>query len=85
MKRIGVIGVVINQNSDMAIQLQKLLSEYSDIIIGRMGVPDKQSGIGAISIIVKGSNESISALSGKLGKIGGVHIKSAITSMQIEE
>lgn len=85
MKRIGVIGVVINQNSDMAIQVQKLLSEYSDIIIGRMGVPDKQSGIGAISIIVKGSNESISALSGKLGKIGGVHIKSAITSMQIEE
>lgn len=85
MKRIGVIGVVINQNSDIAIQVQKLLSEYSDIIIGRMGVPDKQSGIGAISIIVKGSNESISALSGKLGKIGGVHIKSAITSMQIEE
>ncbi|MEG1609489.1 MAG: CopG family transcriptional regulator, partial [Clostridia bacterium] len=65
--------------------VQKLLSEYADIIIGRMGVPDKECGIGAISVIVKGTNEQISALSGKLGKISEVHIKSAVTSMQIEE
>lgn len=85
MKRIGVIGIVIKQGQEIALKVQKLLSEYAEIIIGRMGVPDKDSGVGAISVIVKGTNEQISALSGKLGKIDELFVKSAITSMQIDD
>lgn len=49
-----------------------------------MGVPDKESGISAISVIVKGTNEQISALTGKLGKLNDVYVKSAVTSLDLD-
>ncbi len=84
MKRIGVIGIALRRDRDTALAIQNLLSAFSDIVIGRMGVPDKESGISAISIIVKGTNEQISALCGKLGKLNEVYVKSAVTSFEIE-
>lgn len=83
MKRVGVIGVVIQGDTTISVELQKLLHEYNDIIIGRMGVPDRESKVAAISIIVKGSNEQINALSGKIGRLCNVNVKSAITSVEI--
>lgn len=83
MKRVGVIGIITKNNADAGVQIQKLLSEYQDIIIGRMGVPDRINGINAISIIVEGENERLSALSGKLGRLDNVSVKSAITSVEI--
>lgn len=83
MKRIGTIGIVI-ENRNIVLDVQTLLSEYSDIILGRMGVPDKESGISAISLIVKGSLEQISALTGKLGKLEGLSVKSALNSVDIK-
>ncbi|MDE5755836.1 MAG: CopG family transcriptional regulator, partial [Clostridia bacterium] len=62
MTRIGVIGIVLKRDRNSALAIQNLLSAYGDIIVGRMGVPDKESGISAISVIVKGTNEQISAL-----------------------
>lgn len=84
MKRIGVIGIALRRDRDTALAIQNLLSAFSDIVIGRMGVPDKESGISAISVIVKGTNEQISALCGKLGKLNEVCVKSAVTSFEIE-
>ena len=85
MKRIGVIGIVVQaRTSDIAIEVQKLLSEYSDIIIGRMGVPVPENGISAISVIVRGENERISALNGKLGRLDNVNVKSALSSVEIQ-
>ncbi len=85
MKRIGVIGIVLKQDRETALAIQNLLSSFSDIIIGRMGVPDAESGISTISVIVKGTNEQISALSGRLGKLNEVYVKSAVTSFELAE
>lgn len=84
MERIGVIGIVLKAHGDQVVKLQELLSSYSDIIVGRMGVPVKECNVNAISVIVKGSNERISALSGKLGRIEGIAVKSALTSLELE-
>ncbi len=84
MTRIGVIGIVLKRDRNSALAIQNLLSAYGDIIVGRMGVPDKESGISAISVIVKGTNEQISALTGKLGKLNDVYVKSAVTALEIE-
>ncbi len=85
MLRIGVIGIVLKQDKSTALAIQNLLSTFSSIIIGRMGVPDRETGISTISLIVKGTNEQISALSGKLGKLDAVYVKSAITSFEVQE
>lgn len=83
MIRIGVIGIVLTRDKDSAMAIQNLLSSYSEIIVGRMGVPDKESGISAISVIVKGTNEQICALTGKLGKLNNVFVKSAVTALEV--
>ncbi|MCI7530879.1 MAG: TM1266 family iron-only hydrogenase system putative regulator [Eubacteriales bacterium] len=83
MKRIGVIGIVVEDRIVVS-DVQNLLSEFSEIILGRMGIPDRESGISAISLIVKGSVEEISALTGKLGKIRNISVKSALTSVDLK-
>lgn len=85
MKRVGVIGIVVSGSRDVSIPLQKLLNEYGNIILGRMGVPDKRHNISAISLIVEGTNEEISALTGKIGRLENVNIKSAVTTVEVED
>ena len=85
MEKIGVIGIIVHRGTDAVSKVQALLSEYSDIIIGRMGVPDHSSDLSAISVIVKGSMEQISALTGKIGRIQSVNIKSAIQNISEEK
>ena len=77
-KRVGVIGIIL-ENNQIAAQINDLLHLYSSIIIGRMGIPYSQKGIAVISIIVDGTTDEIGALTGRLGKIKGVNVKSAIS------
>ena len=83
MKKVGIIAIIVKDRA-IVLEVQKLLSEYGDIILGRMGVPDREHGIQAISIFVEGENEKISALSGKLGRLQNVTVKSAVTNIEIE-
>lgn len=85
MKKVGVIGIVLKAGRDRVEKVQSLLSDYGDIIVGRMGVPDKATGINTISLIVKGDNEKISALCGKLGRIEDVNVKSAVMTVDADE
>ena len=84
MKRLAVVGIIItDRNKETVLQVQTVLNDFSGLIIGRMGVPDHESGYSAISLIVKGSVEDVSALTGKIGKIANVKVKSAITAVEI--
>ena len=80
--KIGVIGIIIERNKDVVQAVQALLSDNADIILGRMGIPDKVSGVSVISLIVKATNERISALTGKLGRLKSVKVKSAVTEIE---
>lgn len=82
MKKVGVVGIVIEGDREVSVELQKILTQFGDIIVGRMGVP--RNGVNAIALIVEGSVERISALTGKLGRFPGVSVKSAITSAEVE-
>jgi len=82
--KIGVIGIIIEKDRSVAEKVNKLLSEYGDIICGRMGVPDREKGVFVISVIVRSTNETISALTGKLGRLNYVKVKSAVTDCDVE-
>ena len=81
--RIGVMGIIIEKDRSMAESVQHLLSEHSDIIMARTGIPDKENNVYVISVIVKGSNERISSLAGKLGRLNNVKVKSAVADIEI--
>ncbi|MCJ7689422.1 MAG: CopG family transcriptional regulator, partial [Clostridiaceae bacterium] len=70
-KRIGVIGIIIEE-FDKATFVNDILHEFGNLIVGRIGVPYKDRGIFVISIIVDGTMDEISAMTGKIGKISGV-------------
>jgi len=77
-KRIGVVGIVI-ENIEKAGIVNNILHEFSEIIVGRMGIPYKEKGVSIISLIVDGTTDMISAMTGKLGKVEGVSVKSALS------
>ncbi|AHM55727.1 hypothetical protein EAL2_c04250 [Peptoclostridium acidaminophilum DSM 3953] len=76
--RIGVIAIIIEDKESVQ-KANAVMSEYSDMIVGRMGIPYKEKNVSVISIIVDGNTDEIGALSGKLGNIPGVMVKSALT------
>ena len=77
-KRIGVVAIIIDEKESVQ-RANTIMSEYSDIIVGRMGIPYKEKNVSVISIIVDGTTDEIGALAGKLGKLQGVMVKSALT------
>ena len=77
-KRIGVIAILV-QSRDNVDTVNKLLSNYSQIVVGRMGIPYKEKNLSVISIIVDGTTDEIGALTGRLGRLQGVTVKSALT------
>lgn len=70
-ERVAIIGIFV-RDPDAADQVNSLLHEFSDCIIGRMGVPYREKSVSIISIIVCASPGRISALSGRLGRIRGI-------------
>ena len=82
MKRIGVVGIVVKGNKEVVLEMQRVLSDFSDIIIGRMGVPREEAN--AIALIVEGSQERVSALTGRLGRFEELTVKSAMTTFEGE-
>lgn len=73
-KRIALIGIIL-ENRNSVDDLNHLLSQYGDYIIGRMGIPYREKNISIISISLDAPNNIISALSGKLGMLPGVSTK----------
>ena len=72
--RIALIGIVV-ENSDSVEQLNSLLSQYGNYIIGRMGIPYREKSLSIISIAMDAPNNVISALSGKIGRLPGISSK----------
>ncbi|MGD9568384.1 MAG: TM1266 family iron-only hydrogenase system putative regulator [Sedimentibacter sp.] len=77
-KRIGVVGIVIEDLTNIS-EVNEILSQYGNIIVGRMGIPYRERGVNVISLIVDGTTDEIGALTGKLGKFNGLSVKSALS------
>jgi putative iron-only hydrogenase system regulator len=77
-KRIGVINIIV-QEFDGVAKVNTILHDSMDVIIGRMGLPYKERGISAvITLVVDATSDEISSLTGKLGKIEGINVKSVM-------
>lgn len=76
--RVAVISMIV-ENSEASEALNRLLHEYGQYIIGRMGIPYREKGIHIISVAIDAPNDRINALTGALGRISGVTAKAAYT------
>ena len=56
-------------------KLNSILREYSNRIIGRMGMPYSKKSINIITIVIDAPQDEINTLSGKIGKLSGITSK----------
>ena len=79
MKRFGFVGITINTEVTTGLEVQKILTAYSENIVGRMGIPGiNNMPMSVITLIVNTTTDDLGALTGKLGKLKGVHVKSGL-------
>ena len=78
--RIAVIAIIV-EDSDRAVEINSLLHEFGSYIIGRMGIPYPAKNVSLISVAIDAPADAISALTGKLGRVNGVTVKTAYSKM----
>ncbi|MDR2650008.1 MAG: iron-only hydrogenase system regulator [Clostridiales bacterium] len=78
--RVAIIGIIV-ENPDSAETLNRLLHQYAEHIIGRMGIPYRRKAISIISVAMDAPQDIINALSGKLGRIPGISAKTAYSNV----
>lgn len=81
--RIAIIGIIVEETQNVN-QLNQVLHEYGQYIVGRMGIPYQKRGVHIISVAVDAPQDQINALSGKLGKIPGISSKTAYSQLVYE-
>ena len=78
--RVAVMSIII-ENLNAVEQVNAVLHEYGEYIIGRMGIPYRQRKISIISLALDAPQDTISALSGRIGKMAGVSVKTSFSSV----
>lgn len=78
--RIAVIAIIV-EDREKSEEINQLLHEYGEYIVGRMGVPYRSKKLSIISVILDAPQEKISALSGKLGMLQGISSKTLYSKL----
>lgn len=78
--RVAVISIIVSDDNAVE-QLNRILHEYGQYVIGRMGLPYRAKGVSIICVAVDAPQDIISAMSGKLGRLTGVNTKTAYSSV----
>lgn len=73
-RRIGA-ALILVENRESAGKLNQILSAHADVIVARQGIPLPQRGVSIISLVLEGTTDEISALTGPIGKISGIQVK----------
>ena len=78
--RVAVISIIVAKEEAVE-RLNAILHDYSKYIIGRMGLPYRAKDVNIICVAVDAPNDAINALSGKLGSLAGVSVKTAYSNV----
>lgn len=82
-KRIGAALILIEDKNHI-FKLNQVISDYSNIIIGRQGLPVHNKDVSIISLVLEGSTDEIGALTGKIGRLNGIQVKSVLLKTKTE-
>ncbi len=78
--RIALVGIIV-EDKESTQELNQLLHEYGNYIIGRMGIPYREKNVSIISVAVDAPQDIINALSGKLGRLKGISVKTVYSNI----
>lgn len=81
-KRLGFVGIIIEDRVRSVKEINSILFDFADIILGRIGLPCQEKSCNVIALIVNADTDKIGSLTGRLGKIKEVSVKSALAKKQ---
>lgn len=81
-KRLGFIGIIIENRETNAPEVNELLGDFGNLIVARMGVPYEKRSCSAITLIVDATTDELGMLTGKLGALPGVSVKSMLSKRE---
>lgn len=76
-ERIGTILILIKQRDEVQ-RLNSIISDYADIIVGRQGIRMRDKSTSVISLVIEGTTDKIGGLTGQLGRLKGIEVKSLV-------
>lgn len=83
MAKVAVISAILEDPNGTQHQFNEVVSSFKGLIKGRMGIPMDEFGISVISITVVGELNDINSLTGKLGNIDHVYVKTSISKKEV--
>lgn len=78
-RRLGFVGIVIENRHKSADAVNHILSDYGDHIRARVGIPYEEKHCSVITLVVDMTTDELGGLTGKLGNVEGIDVKSALS------
>jgi putative iron-only hydrogenase system regulator len=78
-RRIGAAIIIIDDNERVD-RLNQIISDHAEMIIGRQGIPLRDKGMSIISLVLEGTTDELGSLTGKIGRLQGIRIKSVLAT-----
>ena len=79
--RLAIVSIIVEDRSK-SVQINALLSEFGEFIVGRMGIPYRERNLSVMCVVVDAPAEIINKLTGKIGMLDGVTAKTLMTKSQ---
>ena len=76
-RRIGAVIILVSEEGDIQ-RINSIITEHSDMILGRQGIPLRERSTNVISLVLEGDTDRMGSLTGRLGRLAGVKVKSVL-------
>ena len=77
-RRLGFVGIIVTDRGRVAPRVNEVLTAFGERIVARMGLPYDRKNCSVITLIVDATTDELGALTGRLGALPGVSVKSAL-------
>lgn len=78
MKRLGFVGIIIEDRKKSAEKVNSILSQFSELILARTGLPHAKDTYSVITLVIDATTDELGMLTGQLGSIPGISVKSGL-------
>lgn len=84
MNRAAIISVILEQPQKSQQAFNNIVSEYHEILRGRMGIPFKKGSVALVALTVVADLDTINSFTGRIGKLDSVMVKVSVAKECIE-
>lgn len=78
-RRLGFVGIVVERRGESAAKINEILSQFGDVIVARVGIPHQRGDCSVITLVIDATTDDVGRMTGRLGMVDGVSVKSALS------